>query len=544
MRLRLPFLLLAVAMLLEALVGDVASVPALAGAFALGLLASPPVIVATAALTAAGLTAAANHSRYSAANDFVWYAVAIIGMPALLGRVVALRRVRTAHLRARADRLEADRDRRAHIAELEERLRLSAELQLVMAERVRTIADRATQAGPAALAAVEATARAVLADIRDVLGWLRTVPATPAVPGPAPAPASPWRLDASVALGLGVAFAAEAADASYQRGGVVLNGFLIAATVLPLAWRRRAPVPACLGTLAGMLAMTLVATPLTPLVTPIVLLVLLPYTLGARLDLKPSWLANAAAVALAAAAELLTPAAARHDSSLVALALVELAAWGAGRWVRVHDRGVAAASERAATLAAERDAAARLAVLAERARVARDLHDVTAHAMTAIVLQSGAAQRVWASDPAAARGAVDAVGRLAAEALGHLEGAEPALDLAALGAEARANGLRVSLDVDAPPVPAAVEAAAYRIVQEALTNAARHAAGAVVDVRLRAAADGLLVEVVDDGGRAGGVNGSGQGLRGMRERVEACGGRLEAGPRPDGGFSVRAVLPL
>lgn len=559
-------LLLASAALLGLVVGDSPAVTLLAvgGAFALGRTARPPVIVAAGVLAAAGLAGAAAaqpHRDYTAANDFVWFLLAEIGMPAIVGRLLALRRQRAVRLRERAEALAAARDRRTALAEFDERLRLGVALQLTVAQRVGEIAvcaaaaEQARAADPdrarAVLAQVEATARTILADIRDLLGWLRHSEEVVPPVTPAEAKASPLRLDAAIAFALAVAFAVEVAGADYRRSGLVVNALLIVVTVTPLAWRRRAPLAVGAAVLAGVAAMNAFATPLSPLATPVALLGLLPYGIGAYLPRR----AAAAGLVLASVgsvlSELVTPAAVRHDSSIAAISVVVAVAWVAGRWVRRHDRDLRSASGDADRAAAELAMAERLAVTRERARVARELHDVIAHAMTAVVLQAAAAQRVWNVDRRGARSALEAVAEVVGEALAYVEHALPSgdtrlarEDLARLVARAQANGLRVSLDVDAPTASAVVETAACRTVQEALTNAARHAAGATVGVRVHATGGDLRVEIVNDAGESGPLFRGGYGLRGMRERVEECGGRLETGPRPDGGFRVCAILPL
>ncbi len=212
-------------------------------------------------------------------------------------------------------------------------------------------------------------------------------------------------------------------------------------------------------------------------------------------------------------------------------------------------------------LAETREEETRRRVAEDRLRIARDLHDSVAHAMATINVQAGAAAHVIDRRPAAAKEALAAIQRASGEVLDELgamltllrepgESADraptPGLDrVADLVATARGNGLAVTLAVDGPVerVPAAVGTAAYRIVQESLTNVLRHAPRATAAVAVTAAADGgLTVEVVDDGaGATGAGGGTGLGLRGMRERAAATGGTLAAGPRPEGGYAVTAT---
>ena len=213
-----------------------------------------------------------------------------------------------------------------------------------------------------------------------------------------------------------------------------------------------------------------------------------------------------------------------------------------------------------------RDEEARRRLGEERLRIARDLHDVVAHAMVAINVQAGVAAHLLDRDPAQARGALRAIKDTSGEALvdlraalGVLRGGEgdgdrdapvrPAAglgDLDELAAGLRAAGVRVEVDVaDVTEVPAAVQAAGYRIVQEALTNVLRHANAGVARVSVAREAGALRVEVVDDGVGAGasGADGSGNGVRGMRERATALSGTLESGPADPRGWRVLARLP-
>jgi signal transduction histidine kinase len=202
-------------------------------------------------------------------------------------------------------------------------------------------------------------------------------------------------------------------------------------------------------------------------------------------------------------------------------------------------------------------ARARLAVAAERASLARELHDSVAHAVSVMVLQTGAAEITLDERPDGARAALQAVQQTGRRALSDLERLlellqrpgkrpEPAAalglaDLDALFDQLRAAGMDVRLRVDGQPGPQA-----YRIVQEGLTNAIKHAGGAPAEVTLRYAGDALDVEVTDTGAHPHHVRlpAGGHGLAGLRERVALAGGWLDASPAPLGGFAVRARLPL
>ncbi|GLY26670.1 two-component sensor histidine kinase [Kineosporia sp. NBRC 101731] len=223
--------------------------------------------------------------------------------------------------------------------------------------------------------------------------------------------------------------------------------------------------------------------------------------------------------------------------------------------------------ERTLELARERDESARRAVLAERVRIARELHDVVAHHVSLMGVQAGAARRVLDRDPELTRrtlGVIEESGRSAVEEMRRLlvvlrdtdekpmgddTPPPPGVDgLPHLLENAASPGLATHFTVVGTPVPltVAVSVSVYRIVQEALTNALKHAGASRIDARLRYLAEAVEVEVVDNGRGVGlvGSQGSGLGQVGMRERVEVHGGTLDLGRRPEGGYRVRARLPL
>jgi signal transduction histidine kinase len=219
--------------------------------------------------------------------------------------------------------------------------------------------------------------------------------------------------------------------------------------------------------------------------------------------------------------------------------------------------------ERRAQLAErERDVAAREAVVEERARIARELHDAIAHNVSMMVVQAGAERRTLGEESQSSRdvfAAIEQIGRGALTEMRRLVGMlrsddvdplspNPGLDdLEKLVTQVREAGLPVDLQVDGErrALPVGLELSAYRIVQEALTNALKHAGDARARVRVEYRADSLELEILDDGpgGSEGSVNG-GHGLVGMRERVALYGGRFDAGRRPSGGFAIRVLLPI
>jgi signal transduction histidine kinase len=210
----------------------------------------------------------------------------------------------------------------------------------------------------------------------------------------------------------------------------------------------------------------------------------------------------------------------------------------------------------------ERDVAAREAVVEERARIARELHDAIAHNVSMMVVQAGAERRVLPAEQSSTREVletVEQIGRGALTEMRRLVGmlrsdtAEPLApqpglrDLPTLVTQVRDAGLPVELTVDGEPreLPVGLDLSAYRIVQEALTNALKHAGEASATVRVVYGTDSLELEIVDDGaGAAAPVASGGHGLVGMRERVALYGGRFEASRRATGGFAVRVALPI
>jgi signal transduction histidine kinase len=248
---------------------------------------------------------------------------------------------------------------------------------------------------------------------------------------------------------------------------------------------------------------------------------------------------------------------------------VQLIVLGAGAWIAgmvVRSRRAAAqeVQQRAHRLEHDREEHARQVAAQERLRIARELHDIVAHKLSIVVVHAQAAQRV--GDPARATGlmaTVEETGRSALEEMRRLLGVlrpsseepeasppQPQPGLAALDSlldQVRAAGLPVTLTLsgDQTPLPDAVDLSSYRIVQEALTNALKHAGPAHASVHLHYGEERVEITVVDDGqGALASVPGSGHGLTGMRERATLLGGALEAGPRPSGGFRIRATLPI
>jgi signal transduction histidine kinase len=244
--------------------------------------------------------------------------------------------------------------------------------------------------------------------------------------------------------------------------------------------------------------------------------------------------------------------------SLVTFSVAWILGFALGGRLRETD----AARRLAEQVEAEREEQAGLAVAEERARIARELHDVVGHSVSVMTVQASAVRRLLEDDQEKEREALLVVEQTGREALAEMRrmvgvlrrpdeapalAPQPSLEhIEKLVAHTRETGLPVELRVEGMPtqLPAGVDTTAYRIVQEALTNAVKHARATKAEVVVRYS-DGTVELTVSDDGRGGGDGGgSGHGLVGMRERVSVYGGELEAGPQPGGGFRLRATLPV
>jgi signal transduction histidine kinase len=341
----------------------------------------------------------------------------------------------------------------------------------------------------------------------------------------------------------------------------VLEVVLVAFTALPIALRRYRPV--------AVLAITTGAGVLLSIFTthaqfPVGVLVAL-YTVASRCE-RPVSIRAAEWVALPIVVAVIADNGLHAGRAIPELAVFAIA-WVLGDNIRTRRAYLAELEARAARLEREREERDERAVNDERARIARELHDVIAHNVSVMVVQASAGEELFDTDPGRARESLSAVastGRAALAELRRLLGvirAEEADGAAAsyrpqpgiayldeLVRQVRETGLAVELSVIGEPreLPEGIGLCAYRIVQEALTNTLKHAHASEAQVSVRYGADALELQVLDDGRGAPAVNGesSGHGLIGMRERVGLFGGELTARPRPGEGFEVRARLPL
>ncbi len=375
-----------------------------------------------------------------------------------------------------------------------------------------------------------------------------------------------WALTLALIAGIEFELAHPPAGLRAYGGRMTLSAVALL-FVLPLAWRRRAPLAVLATSIACFAVAMLVITsshPGAPLSALIALGVAF-YTVGAHTSGRRSvaglGIGLAAIVAIdTAGGGTFQPAGGARPAVWVSLA----AAWQVGRELRRRRSELHELRARTVELEHDREEKLRIAAAEERARIARELHDVVAHSVSLMVVQVQAAQRVLVGDEPAARELLDSIettGRQALTELRRLLGLlrefdgqrslapQPSLRyLDDLLAQVRDAGLPVELVVEGAPatLPQGVDLSAYRIVQEGLTNALKHSGAAHARVLVRYTPAELELEVSDDGrGRRNGTpEGAAHGLVGMRERVSLYGGDLETGSGRDGGYVVHARLPL
>jgi signal transduction histidine kinase len=528
--------------------------------------------------------------------DFAFTGV-LLAMAWGAGRGVGAQRQRTAELRELAEGLERERRAGVRLAVLEERARLAGEVHdavghtvagmLAQAEAAQEVIARDPERARAALGAVQASGRAAIDQLRVTLRVLRSAPPSrPLAPAGSVAPPSgaPARM-ASVRTGsvassrrVGRRHRAALAEVAVLGGLVALWGVEIvwfplpggsravsvgvaAVAIAAVAVRHRAPLAVATVVAVTSLADGALGGVWDEGVSIVVALLLVVYAVGAHPVPARALVGGLAVLALVAGEELVgSEGDAMEIPSLVVILGIP---WSAGWLVRRHREQAIRLAALAGQLERERRANARLAVLAERTHVARELHDTIAHGVSVMVVQAAAAEQASHQALAVARTAIAAIACTGRDVLRDLqrllglleleEHAAPRVPQPSLGqldeliAQLRDAGLPVSLRIEGvpQPVPADVATSAYRIVQEALTNVLKHAGRPPTAVVVRYVRDGLDLAIDDEGiGPPRAPNGTGHGVIGMRERATLAGGELQAGPRAAGGYSVHARLPL
>ena len=361
-----------------------------------------------------------------------------------------------------------------------------------------------------------------------------------------------------IALGLGAEIEGAVSHAHFERLPVLLTGLLWA---WPLLLRRRYPVGA--PTFALLSIATAVA--FDPkgnnhLNFPFFCALGAVFAFGGIIERRKAYAGYGISVAVLVFVATMLPN--KSVGNYLWPLVLFSAVWAAGFFLSSRNQQIVQAAERAERAERAREEEARAAVAEERARIARELHDVVGHSVSVMTVQAAAARRLLKPDQEREREALLVVEQTGREALaemrrlvGVLRRPEEAPALApqpSLGhvdklvAQAKDAGLPVELHVEGKPVSlsAGIDLTAYRLVQEGLTNAVKHANAEHAEVLVRYSDGHVEITVSDDGRGGGNGDGGGHGLVGMRERVSVYGGELEAGPRPEGGYALHARLPV
>jgi signal transduction histidine kinase len=376
--------------------------------------------------------------------------------------------------------------------------------------------------------------------------------------------ATRYWFDALVLLGIGVGIASAVAGQTHKNGPdgpLWLDVLLVVAIMVPFFFRRRFPF----GTIAAIPIVVSIAAWLDGRLVPDNVAI---FFTGAAVSflaaLRPSWRQAVAGFALVVGANVVIDHFDPKGSfgnivfSSVVFGVVWIVGFALGQKFAEADK----AREAALRAEHEREDRARAAVAEERARIARELHDVVGHSVSVMTVQASGVRRLLRPDQERERDALLIVERTGREALAEMRrmvgvlrrpeeapalAPQPSLEgVDRLVDQAREAGLPVDLRVEGEAVelPAGVDLTAYRLVQEGLTNALKHANASRAEVLVRYGETAIEVTVSDDGRGVGNGDGGGHGLVGMRERVSVYGGELDAGPQPGGGYRLRAKLPV
>jgi signal transduction histidine kinase len=329
--------------------------------------------------------------------------------------------------------------------------------------------------------------------------------------------------------------------------------------MLSLVWRRRAPVAVASVVMAALTVLALASDTLDVTVFPIAAVVLAMYSVAAHCELRGALIGAAVVLVPAFVLEAVIDG---EFGNFFFIAVMNASVWVAGRAVRSQGSRAARLADRTVELEREGEQRARAAASEERVRIARELHDIVAHSVSTMVVQAGAERRVLDPGQASTREvllSIEQTGRQAMAEMRRLLGMlrkddqelallpQPSLaHVDVLVDQVRAAGMPVEVRVEGEPVslPPGVDLSAYRIVQEALTNALKHAGPARATVTVRYRRHELQLEIADSGRGATNGRGGGHGLVGMRERVALFGGEFDAGNRAGVGYAVQVRLPL
>ena len=548
-----------------------------------GLLAGaicPTALAATSCLLGAALLTVANQAENSGSdtwtNDLTFFLV-MLGGPALLGALLGIRTRQLNRLHRLSVTRSAQHASEVRATRLEEQNRIASGVQHGVIQAMGAIvvqargADRTESVSEVrdALSAIEASARHALDDLRAHVGLLREPPGESQAPTEAdgqraatmpPARIRLGRLDL-LAAASAVPVAVESVLGGSSRGPAWANVTIALLLGVPVLLRRQQPIATAGAFAAIATAASATLTPMGAMVTSSIPLLLVSYAVGSHLRRWRSRLAGVAVLWLGVIlVGSVAPAESQDsDGQLPILVWITLAVLGG---IAAADRSgrVGRLNSLLAEIELGRAADLRLVAAQQRHAVARDLHDSVAASMTVVCLHAAAARNGLSSGARAAHTALSTIAETAQSGLRELRASldvldeaapDPLPDLDTVVEDARAAGMlvRMSAASDVGDLPVATRSTVARVVREALVNAARHAQGAAVDVRIGCRDGRVEVEVVDTGSVAAGsrhrrqVTGTGHGLSGLAERVEHHGGRLEFGPVAPRGFRVTAVLP-
>ncbi|WP_310962612.1 histidine kinase [Nocardioides terrisoli] len=480
-------------------------------------------------------------------------------IPVTAGRLARGRAELVEGLEAQARELEARREAQPAAVLARERLRLAEQFHATLVSGMRDLAARVetTADGPLTdgrqVGGIEHAARQLLARTREAVVALAGEPVPSAVeadtapPFRRPRPdLQPWTALAAAALGAGLTI--ELPQLPMQvPGPLAVLTCAIVAVPLALAWLAPLAMTATLWVLVA--AFDALIAPLDTSFTAIGLAFVPPFAVAALATRRRA----AAGLLICGLGELTC----FGPAGLADAAVILVLAWVAGSVIQERSRLADQLDRNAQLLAEQRETAERHAVAEERGRLARELHDALGHSLTVVALQAEAARRLWDTDRARAAGLVEVIRATTRDGLADLDAGFapwPAPDrvgttaaLRELVCRARSAGLHVEADVDLDDDLLGPEAhvVVHRVLQEALTNVLKHAPGALVRVQVGRSGRQVAVAVANTrGGPSRGPDGSGHGLSGMQTRVVACGGQLNWARRPDGGFLVRAALPI
>jgi signal transduction histidine kinase len=513
-------------------------------AYSLGAHGSGPVVALGVLLPAVVVFSAdlTSRSGWDRVNGMVFVTVFIGLLPTAVGRVVHMCRDRFEMLRVQHEQIMCAQRARQESGVLAERLRVVERLRPSLVDGLHALAAAAeTGSDPAQ---VEATARDLLARTREEVVALTA----PLESSPVPdltevdhvrvltAAAQPWTVLAAGAAVAGLYLETTKVLPSTTPSWLVLPAALLVGMPLAFVWWR--PVTAALIAWAVTVAYSHVVAPLSGTLSETAIAVSLAFVVGALSSRRAAvaglmvcWVGHLVVVD-------------GHDAFGDAVML--LACWLGGLAVNEASRLVEQARANNRLLAQQEPAAAERAVVDERLRLAREIHDAIGHSLTVITLQAGAARRLVDRDPRRAQEVMRTVAAAAADGVAVLDHDGGAADIASLIDRLEGAGLEVAAELtDMRYLDEALWPVLFRVVQEGLTNVIRHAPGARVTVVVRRRDDAVEVTVANSAPtESGGGPGTGRGLEGIRERLAAVGaGHVTWGPMEDGGFALRASIP-